>query len=63
MTDLIWQEIGKGLWDTLYVSVLSTLLAYAVGLPLGVVLAITDKNGLKVTDSSLVHLFRRTSQR
>ena len=47
MTDLIWQEIGKGLWDTLYVSVLSTLLAYAVGLPLGVVLAITDKNGLK----------------
>lgn len=47
MTGLIWQEIGKGLWDTLYTSVLATVFSYVFGLPLGVILAITDKNGLK----------------
>ncbi|MBD5583835.1 MAG: ABC transporter permease [Clostridia bacterium] len=47
MTAQIWQQILEGLWDTVYMSVVSTLFAYVIGLPLGVVLAITDKNGLK----------------
>lgn len=47
MTSQLWHDIGVGLWETLYVSVLSTLFAYVLGLPLGVILAITDKNGLK----------------
>ena len=40
-------EILKGLGDTLYMSIVSTVLAYVIGLSLGIVLAVTDKNGLK----------------
>jgi D-methionine transport system permease protein len=36
-----------GLWQTLYMTVASTAAAYAAGLPLGVILAVTDKSGLK----------------
>ena len=37
----------KGLWETLYMTVVSTALAYLFGLPLGVLLCVTDKNGIK----------------
>lgn len=47
MSPALWNEIGIGVWETLYMSVLSTLLAHVIGLPLGVVLAITEKRGLK----------------
>lgn len=47
MTADIWQEILKGILETLYMSVLSTLFAYILGLPLGIILALTDKKGLK----------------
>lgn len=47
MTPEIWNEVLKGIWETLYMSVVSTILAYIIGLPLGVILAVTDKNGLK----------------
>jgi D-methionine transport system permease protein len=36
-----------GLWQTLYITLLSTLLAYIAGLPLGVLLVVTSKNGIK----------------
>lgn len=35
-----------GLWETLYMVLLSTLLAYIIGLPLGILIYITDKNGI-----------------
>lgn len=47
MTPEIWNEILKGIWETIYMSVISTALAYIVGLPLGVILAVTDRQGLK----------------
>ena len=47
MSVQIWQEIFKGLWETLYMSVVSTAFAHILGLPLGVLLAVTDKQGLK----------------
>lgn len=47
MSATIWEEIAVGLWETVYMSVLSTFFAYLIGLPLGIILAITDKNGLK----------------
>ncbi|MCM1306189.1 MAG: ABC transporter permease [Bacteroides sp.] len=47
MTPELWQEIGIGLWETLYSSVLATIFAFIIGLPLGVLLAITDRGGLK----------------
>lgn len=47
MSAALWNEIGNGVWETLYMSVLSTLFAHVIGLPLGVLLAVTEKRGLK----------------
>lgn len=44
---VIIEMIGKGFIDTLYMTLVSSALAYLLGLPLGVILAVTDKNGLK----------------
>lgn len=41
-----WSEIGKATLETIYITFASTLIAYIIGLPLGVVLKITDKNGI-----------------
>lgn len=45
-TDEIIQMIFKGIRETLYMTLLSTFIGYAFGLPMGVLLAITDKDGL-----------------
>lgn len=37
----------EGTWATLYMTLISTLFGYVIGLPLGVVLTITDKGGIK----------------
>lgn len=44
----LWNEgiIPLGIWETIYMTALSTAFAYLIGLPLGVVLHITDKDGL-----------------
>ena len=47
MTPELWHDIGIGLWETLYSSVLATLFSVLLGLPIGVVLGITDRGGLK----------------
>ncbi len=39
-------EVPFGIWETFYVTVLSTLLAVVLGLPLGVLLVTGDKNGV-----------------
>lgn len=42
----IWGLIGKSFLQTLYMVLVSTLLSYLIGLPLGVLLAVTDKDGI-----------------
>ena len=37
----------EGLRDTLYMVLVSTALGYALGLPMGILLAISDKNGIR----------------
>ena len=37
----------EGLFETLYMTLFSTFLAYVIGLPLGVILVVTEKNGIK----------------
>ena len=39
--------ILKGIQETLYMTLLSTLMGYVIGLPMGVLLAVADKDGLK----------------
>lgn len=40
-------ELLGGIGETLYMTLFSTLLAYILGMPIGVALYVTDKNGLK----------------
>ena len=39
--------IQKGIWETIYMTVISTAISYVIGLPLGVILTITDKGGIR----------------
>lgn len=40
-------EFPSATWDTFYVTVLSTLLAFVIGLPLGVLLVVGEKKGIR----------------
>ena len=40
------QMLVKGLWESLYMIFFSTFLSYVIGLPLGVILVVTDKQGI-----------------
>ena len=41
-----WAEIGQATLETLYIVFASTALGYLLGLPMGVVLTVTDKDGI-----------------
>ncbi|MBD5549202.1 MAG: ABC transporter permease [Lachnospiraceae bacterium] len=43
MSNIIWSEIWQGTLATLQMTLISTVLAYVVGLPLGILLVVTDK--------------------
>ena len=45
----LWENgiIQQGIWETVYMTVISSLIAYVIGLPLGVVLNVTDKDGIR----------------
>lgn len=45
-TPEVIQMILKGIGETLYMTLLSTVLGYLFGLPMGVLLAVSDKGGL-----------------
>lgn len=59
-----YTEMVKGILETLYMVTISTLLAYIIGLPLGLFVVITDKKGIKpnryinITLGTIINLFR-----
>jgi D-methionine transport system permease protein len=56
--------LTDSLWETLYMVVVSTILAYVIGIPIGVILNITSKDGLcenrgvNTTLGLIVNIFR-----
>lgn len=46
MSEQMLELVKNGIWESLYMTVISTLFAYIFGFPLGVVLYITDKKGI-----------------
>lgn len=44
----LWQNgiLQLGIWETVYMTLISTAFAYLIGLPLGLLLVVTDKNGI-----------------
>ena len=47
-------EFPIGLWETLYVTLLSTLFAIVIGLPLGILLVTGDENGIRPMPKALM---------
>lgn len=43
----LWSLIVQGIWETLYMVIVSTIVSYVIGLPLGLLLVATDKNGVR----------------
>ena len=48
MFNELWSHgiILKGIWETIYMTLLSTSIAYVIGLPIGVILNVTSAGGL-----------------
>lgn len=44
--DMLKNEFLLGIWETLYATVLATLFAIIIGLPLGVLIVVGDKDGI-----------------
>ena len=45
--DIIFNEYGFAIWETMYALVLEVIFAYLVGLPLGVLLVTGEKDGIR----------------
>ncbi|MGN0432423.1 MAG: methionine ABC transporter permease [Lachnospiraceae bacterium] len=64
MTYELWKTIGIGTLETLQMTVISTILAYAAGLPLGILLVVTEEKHIlenrivHTALSALVNIFR-----
>ncbi|MBQ8637823.1 MAG: ABC transporter permease [Lachnospiraceae bacterium] len=48
MMEKLWANgiLQLGVWETIYMTLLSTLFSYAIGLPLGLILAVTSDDGI-----------------
>lgn len=48
MLKTLWEAgtIQLGIWETVYMTLLSTAISYLIGLPLGLILCVTDKGGI-----------------
>lgn len=44
----LWENgiIQQGIWETVYMTVVSSFIAYVIGLPLGIILNVTDREGI-----------------
>lgn len=47
MSGSMFELIANGTWETLYMTIVSTAIAYLIGIPLGVILYITAENGIR----------------
>ena len=45
----LWQSgtIQLAIWETVYMTLISTAVSYGIGLPLGLVLSVTDDGGIR----------------
>ena len=54
--DILQNEIPFAIWETVYVTIISTFLALVVGLPLGVLLVVGEKDGILPLPKSILSL-------
>lgn len=64
MTELVWAQIGQGVLETLQMTIISTILAYVLGLPIGILIVVTEKGQIlqnkfvNTVTGTLVNIFR-----
>ncbi len=48
MFQKLWDSglVQLAVWETIYMTVISTAVSYVIGLPLGIILSVTDKDGI-----------------
>ena len=54
--DILQNEIPFAIWETVYVTIISTFLALVVGLPLGVLLVVGEKGGILPLPKSILSI-------
>ena len=54
--EIIFSEFGFATWETLYALVLEVIFAYLVGLPLGVILVMGEKEGIRPLNPMLMRV-------
>lgn len=54
--EIIRSEFGMALWETVYATLLSTLFAVIIGLPLGVLLVVGEKNAVLPLPSPILRI-------
>lgn len=47
MSQSMIELLASGTWETLYMTIISTAIAYVIGIPVGVILYITAENGIR----------------
>lgn len=52
--DILQNEVPFAIWETVYVTIISTFLALVVGLPLGVLLVVGEKDGILPLPKSIL---------
>ena len=56
LQSIIQKDLGTALWETLYMTFLPTILAFIIGLPLGILLVTGEENGIRPLPKSLMKL-------
>lgn len=46
-SDQVISMMIQGIWETIYMTVISTFVGYVIGLPMGIALTVTDKDGIR----------------
>lgn len=54
--NIIQAQFLLSIWETVYVTILSTLFAFIIGLPLGVLLVVGEEKGIKPLPKSFMHV-------
>jgi D-methionine transport system permease protein len=54
--DVVKTILLENIWETFYMTVLSTIVAYVIGLPLGVLLVVGEKDGIRPIPSGAMHV-------
>ena len=61
--DILKHDIPLAIWETFYVTLVSTLFAFIIGLPLGVLLVCGDRGGVLPLPRPLMKVINKTYRR